>query len=177
MDEDSVWMKFPVRERGIYREFHESMVTHYQTLDKDPFVAYFSYPDQLEGGYEPKAVRAVLYGFIQRRATAKQCLDLSLRTRVVAVKKTADTVTGVTVEFADAADATAQRHRLQGAGRRDRIRRCDSADGRTLPRWQRDERPARPGRAGARPHVDGRRSRVSGRSSGASPDQAAAARL
>jgi len=34
MDEDSVWMKFPVRERGLYREFHESMALHYQTLEK-----------------------------------------------------------------------------------------------------------------------------------------------
>ncbi len=49
MDEDSVWMKFPVRERGIYREFHESMVAYYVTLDKDPFVAYYGWPDQLEG--------------------------------------------------------------------------------------------------------------------------------
>jgi hypothetical protein len=106
MDEDSVWMKFPVRERGIYREFHESMVTHYQTLDKDPFVAYFSYPDQLEGGYEPKATRAVLYGFIKEARERNGVLDVSLRTRVVAVKKQGDTVTGATVEFADAAGAT-----------------------------------------------------------------------
>ena len=106
MDEDSVWMKFPVRERGIYREFHESMVTYYQTLDKDPFVAYYGYPDQLEGGYEPKATRAVLYGFIKEARERKAVFDLSLRTRVVAVKKTGDTVTGVTVAFADASDAT-----------------------------------------------------------------------
>ena len=40
----ALYGKFPVRERGIYREFHESMVAYYQTLDKDPFVAYYSYP-------------------------------------------------------------------------------------------------------------------------------------
>jgi hypothetical protein len=63
MDESSGYGKFPVRERGLYREFHESMVAYYLTLEKDPFVAYFIYPDQLEGGYEPKAARAVLYAF------------------------------------------------------------------------------------------------------------------
>jgi hypothetical protein len=103
MDEDSVWMKFPVRERGLYREFHESMVTHYHTLDKDPLVAYYGYPDQLEGGYEPKAARAVLYGFIKETRERKTVLDLSLRTRVIAVKKQGDTVTGATIEFTDAA--------------------------------------------------------------------------
>ena len=39
MDEDSVWMKFPVRERGLYREFNASMVLHYLTMEKDPQVA------------------------------------------------------------------------------------------------------------------------------------------
>jgi hypothetical protein len=100
MDEDSVWMKFPVRERGIYREFHESMATYYETLDKDPFVAYYSYPDQYEGGYEPKAARAVLYGFIQEARERKAVLDVSVRTKIAAVKKSGDTVTGATVEFA-----------------------------------------------------------------------------
>src|SRR4029079_808147 len=102
MDEDSVWMKFPVRERGIYREFHESMVAHYQTLDKDPFVAYYSYPDQMEGGYEPKAARAVLYGFIKDARDHKAVLDVSPHARVITVRKTGDAVTGVTVEFAGA---------------------------------------------------------------------------
>lgn len=102
MDEDSVWMKFPVRERGLYREFHESMVTHYHTLDKDPFVAYYGYPEQHEGGYEPKAARAVLYAFIQEARERSAVLDLSLRTRVAAVKKSGDTVTGTTLAFADA---------------------------------------------------------------------------
>jgi hypothetical protein len=102
MDEDSVWMKFPVRERGLYREFHESMVTHYQTLDKDPFIAYFSYPDQLEGGYEPKVARAVLYGFLQQARGAQGVLDVSLRTRVAAVKKDGNRVMGVALEMANA---------------------------------------------------------------------------
>jgi hypothetical protein len=101
MDEDSVWMKFPVRERGLYREFHESMVTHYQTLDKDPFVAYYGWPDQLEGGYEPKAARAVLYGFIHEARERGALLDVSLRTRVVGVKKDGNTVQGATVILAD----------------------------------------------------------------------------
>ncbi|MBL9117791.1 MAG: FAD-dependent oxidoreductase [Verrucomicrobiaceae bacterium] len=101
MDEDSVWMKFPVRERGIYREFHESMVTHYHTLDKDPLVAYYGYPDQLEGGYEPKVARAVLQGFIQEARMRKSVLDLSLRSRVLAVKKQGDAVKAVTVGVGD----------------------------------------------------------------------------
>jgi len=99
MDEDSVWMKFPVRERGIYREFHESMITYYHTLDKDPLVAYYGYPEQHEGGYEPRAARAVLYGLIQEARERKAVLDVSLRSRVIAVEKTGDTVNGVTVEM------------------------------------------------------------------------------
>lgn len=103
MDEDGGWMKFPVRERGIYREFHESMVLYYQSLNKDPFVTYFSWPDQLEGGYEPKAARAVLYAFIRQVRERGQTLDLSLRTRVTAVTRAGDTVTGATLTFADGA--------------------------------------------------------------------------
>ncbi len=99
MDEDSVWMKFPVRERGIYREFHESMIAYYHTLDKDPLVAYYGYPDQYEGGYEPKATRAVLHGFIQEARERNRVFDLSLRSRVIAVGKAGDTVTGVTVDI------------------------------------------------------------------------------
>ena len=87
MDEDSVWMKFPVRERGI---------------DIDPFVAYYGYPEQHEGGYEPKVARAVLQGFIQEARERNSVLDLSLRTRVSAVRKSGDTVTGATLQFADA---------------------------------------------------------------------------
>ena len=101
MDEDSVWMKFPVRERGIYREFHESMSAYYHTLDKDPLVAYYGYPEQHEGGYEPKATRAVLHGFIQEVRERKSVLDVSLRSRVIAVEKTGDTVTGVTVDIGE----------------------------------------------------------------------------
>lgn len=101
MDEDSVWMKFPVRERGLYREFNESMVLHYLTMEKDPQVAYYGWPDQMEGGYEPKAARAVMYGFIKEARDRGAVLDVSLRTRVSAVKKQGDTVTGATLTFAD----------------------------------------------------------------------------
>lgn len=113
MDEDSVWMKFPVRERGLYREFHESMAAYYYTLDKDPFVAYYGVPRQMEGGYEPKAARAVLYGFIAEARSrllpsgGRPVLDVSLSSEVTAVHKqgdtlkgeaaTGETVTGVTV--------------------------------------------------------------------------------
>lgn len=102
MDEDSVYLKFPVRERGIYREFHESMVAHYRTLDKDPFVAYYGNP-QHEGGYEPKAVRAVMYGLIAEARDreladgARAVLDLCLGTHVTEVKKDGDRVIGVTL--------------------------------------------------------------------------------
>lgn len=109
MDEDSVWMKFPVRERGIYREFHESMVAYYRTLDKDPFVAYYGNP-QLEGGYEPKVARDVLYALIDDAAkTGAQVagrpdlpdsVKVSLRSQVVAVQKEGNRVRGVTVEVA-----------------------------------------------------------------------------
>lgn len=103
MDEDSVWMKFPVRERGLYREFHESMVLYYQTLEKDPFVAYYGWPDQHEGGYEPKAARAVMYGFIKDARDHGARLDVSLQTKVSAVKKHGDAVTGATLNFLDGA--------------------------------------------------------------------------
>ncbi len=107
MDEASVALKFPVRERGIYREFHESMVTHYQTLNKDPFVTYYAYPDQLEGGYEPKATRAVLYGFIKEvRENNHALLDLSLRSRVVEVRKQGEAITGVVVEITNEQGST-----------------------------------------------------------------------
>lgn len=99
MDEAGLWKKFPVRERGIYREFHEGMVNHYYSLDKDPFVTYYAYPDQLEGGYEPKATRAQLYGFIKEVQARGGRLDVSVRSRVAAVKKSGDTVTGAAVEF------------------------------------------------------------------------------
>ncbi|MFA6287624.1 MAG: FAD-dependent oxidoreductase [Opitutaceae bacterium] len=99
MDEEGCWDKFPVRERGIYREFHESVVNHYYTLNKDPFRAYYAWPRQAEGGYEPRVSRAILNAFIgaaRRRPGA--ALDLALRTKVVEVRKSGDTVTGVVIE-------------------------------------------------------------------------------
>jgi hypothetical protein len=104
MDEDGVYRKYPVRERGVYREFHESIVTYYRTFDKDPFVAYYSRP-QSEGGYEPKAARAILYGLIAETRSRKLAdgssprLDLCLRTRVEAVAKQGDTITGATLRI------------------------------------------------------------------------------
>lgn len=97
MDEEGCWEKFPVRERGIYREFHQSMINHYYTLDKDPFRAYYAWPEQLEGGYEPKIVRAMLYAFI---ADARETgtLDLAVRSRVSAVSKAGEAISGVTLE-------------------------------------------------------------------------------
>ncbi|MBA4020156.1 MAG: hypothetical protein C0483_23590 [Pirellula sp.] len=106
MDEDSVWMKFPVRERGIYREFHESMVAYYRTRDKDPFVAYYGNP-QMEGGYEPKVARAVLAALIED--ASRRYMDhlkpkrvhVSTQSRVVAVRREGNVVRGVTIEIVD----------------------------------------------------------------------------
>lgn len=103
MDEEGLWSKVPVRERGIYREFNESMINYYYTLDKDPFKAYYSWPEQLEGGFEVRKARAVLYGLIAetRQRTQpdgrKNVLDLCIRSRVSKVEKQGDTVTGVTL--------------------------------------------------------------------------------
>src|SRR5690606_15376780 len=99
MDEGGLWKKFPVRERGLYREFHEAMVLYYYSLAKDPFVAYHAYPHQLEGGYEPKATRAQLYGFIKRERERGAVLDVAVRAKVIAVSRSGRTITGVTVEF------------------------------------------------------------------------------
>lgn len=96
-----------IRERGIYREFHESMVNYYYGMDKCPFVAYFwgkNAQNQQEGGYEPRVSRNMLYGFIQdarKRGTLngkKGKLDLLLRTKVTALTKKGNQVTGAELE-------------------------------------------------------------------------------
>lgn len=103
MDDGGIWGKNPVRERGIYREFHESAVNHYYTIEKDPFTAYH-FNLQSEGGYEPHVARGILYGLIAetRARTAPDhrstVLDLAVRTKVSAVEKNGNTVTGVTLE-------------------------------------------------------------------------------
>lgn len=97
MDEEGTWDKFPVRERGIYREFHQSMVLFYQGLNKDPYRAYYAWPAQLEGGYEPKWTRAVLYGFI-KEARKNGTLDVVTGTAITKVLKEGDTVTGVDLD-------------------------------------------------------------------------------
>lgn len=103
MDEGGIWAKNPVRERGIYREFHESAVNHYYTLDKDPFTAYH-FNRQSEGGYEPAVARNVLYGLIEETrgrppVNGRQpVLDLAVRTKVSKVQKSGETVTGVTLQ-------------------------------------------------------------------------------
>ncbi|MBE2180425.1 MAG: FAD-dependent oxidoreductase [Chthoniobacterales bacterium] len=94
MDEEGVFFKFPVRERGIYREFHQSMVNFYYSLNKDPYRAYYAWPVQLEGGYEPKWTRAMLYAFI-KEARKKGTLDLVTGTDITKVLKDGDRVTGV----------------------------------------------------------------------------------
>jgi hypothetical protein len=98
MDESAAYGLRVVRERGIYREFHESMATHYYGLDKDPFRGDRSYGDaNSNAGYEPKVARAGLYAMIvEARKTAP--LDVSVRSRVAEVTKSGDTVDGVTIE-------------------------------------------------------------------------------
>jgi len=97
MDEEGVWDKFPVRERGIYREFHQSIINAYYTANKDPFRAYYNWPIQTEGGYEPKVARAVLYSYIAD-ARKNGTLDLSTTTKVSKVNKTGDKITGVEID-------------------------------------------------------------------------------
>ncbi|HTL30250.1 MAG TPA: FAD-dependent oxidoreductase, partial [Tepidisphaeraceae bacterium] len=103
MDEEGLWFQFPVRERGFYREFHESMVNFYYTRQIDPFHAYSSYPSQTEGGYEPKITRAMLYALLDdarhRTSNGKAgVLDVSPRTRVTKVRKDGEKIVGVTLE-------------------------------------------------------------------------------
>lgn len=100
MDEEGCWEKFPVRERGLYREFNESIVNYYYSLNKDPFRAYYAWPEQLEGGYEPKIARAVLYSFIEQLRKEGKVLDLATGTKVTKVLKKGDVVDGVEVEDA-----------------------------------------------------------------------------
>ena len=89
-----------VRERGIYRLFHESVVAYYYGLNKSPFMAYYyqdSAQNQMDGGYEPAATQAVLYAMIQRVRDAGGILDLSLRSTVQEVGLEGGAVNGVTV--------------------------------------------------------------------------------
>lgn len=103
MDEAGVWFQYPVRERGLYREFHESITNYYYTLNKDPYRAYYAWPAQTEGGYEPKVTRALQYAFIaDTRSRATQSgrtpvLDVVTGTSVEAVTKEGRRVTGVTL--------------------------------------------------------------------------------
>lgn len=88
-----------VRERGIYREFHESMVAYYYGLDKSPFQAYYhgdSAQKQTEGGYEPAVTQGVLYGFIKQLRERGGVLDVVVRSRVLAVHRDGQRVTGIT---------------------------------------------------------------------------------
>lgn len=94
MDEDGVRGTYAVRERGLYREFHESMTAYYHTLDKDPLVAYFSWPEQREGGYEPHVARNMLWGFF---SDPRVHATVWLQSRVTAVQRDGDRITGVTV--------------------------------------------------------------------------------
>lgn len=101
MDEGGFWGKNTVRERGLFREFHESAVLHYYTLLKDPFTAYH-FNRQSEAGFEPRVARAILYGLIKetRDRTVngrKAVLDLAVRTQVTSVRKEGNAVTGATV--------------------------------------------------------------------------------
>jgi hypothetical protein len=113
MDEAAAYGLRIVRERGIYREFHESMAAYYYTLNKDPFRGDRSYGDSnTNAGYEPKVARAGLYAMIADART-KATLDLSTRSRVVQVAKSGNTVAGVTIEVEGASGK--QRKSIQSA--------------------------------------------------------------
>jgi len=119
MDEEGIYFQFPVRERGVYREFHESMVNFYYTRQMDPFRAYSSWPHQTEGGYEPKVTRAMLYAFIDhaRRQSGNGkggVLDVSPRTRVTKTRKDGERITGVTLETWDDEGGGAAKNREIG---------------------------------------------------------------
>ncbi len=93
-----------VRERGIYREFHESMALYYYTLDKDPFQAYYHgnlTQNQQEGGYAPAVARAMLYGFIEEARNRKGAgkLHVIVRSKVSDVLLNGQQVTGVKITF------------------------------------------------------------------------------
>ncbi len=101
MDEGGFWGKNTVRERGIFREFHESAVLHYYGILKDPFTAYH-FNRQSEAGFEPRVARAIMYGLIKETRDRtingqKAVLDLAVRTKVTAVQKDGETVKGVTL--------------------------------------------------------------------------------
>jgi hypothetical protein len=106
-----------VRERGIYREFHESMILYYYGLDIGPYKAYWSYDHnprgQFEGGFEPKRVEELLYGFIldaRKKAEAKGgALDVIKRIRVTEVTRTGNQVDGVTLERMDPEETSTRR--------------------------------------------------------------------
>lgn len=90
-----------VRERGLYREFHEAMAAYYYTLDKDVFRNDRSYGDpNSNAGYEPNVSRAGLYAMIADARNNKGTLHVSVRSRVASVAKSGDAVTGATVEVA-----------------------------------------------------------------------------
>jgi hypothetical protein len=91
-----------VRERGLYREFHESIATYYYGLNKSPFKSYYhgdSAQNQMQGGYEPAIVQAILYGYIHQVRQGGGRLDLAVRTTVSQVHREngGDTVTGATI--------------------------------------------------------------------------------
>lgn len=106
-----------IRERGIYREFHESMVAWYYSKDKSPFMAYYwgrKTQNQQEGGYEPLVARNMLYGFIndaQKKAAAIGTggrLDVMLFSKVTEVFKNNSTVSAVKISQGSAPGKTKQ---------------------------------------------------------------------
>lgn len=84
-----------VRERGIYREFCERVVSHYRGLGKTVETAYFFRHICLE----PRVGQQILHAMIEgARKTAT--LDLALRAKIMAVAREGDAVTGVTIQTA-----------------------------------------------------------------------------
>ena len=84
-----------VRERGIYRELCGLIFSHYQPLGINPMTAY----DFGHTCVEPRVGRRVLL-MLLNDARGSGILDLALRSRVIKVSRSGDTVTGVDIESA-----------------------------------------------------------------------------
>ena len=80
---------------GLYREFCERIETHYKPLGKSPLTAYFL----TTLGIEPRVAQSILKTMLHDTGQRGR-LDVSLESKVTAVKREGDVVTGATVEMA-----------------------------------------------------------------------------
>lgn len=85
-----------VRERGIYREFTSSVIAYYRQRGISAETAYW----HARVCMEPRVGQSLLYTMLTQARDRTPALHVSLRSKVVRVFKTGDTVTGVAVEIA-----------------------------------------------------------------------------